>query len=60
MLDPGWAWLLGPIQLTWAMETIVLVTDVPMLAPITIGIACLRFKNFRKWSTILFSVFCLK
>jgi len=27
---------------TWAMETMVFVTDVPMFAPITIGMACLQ------------------
>jgi len=28
---------------TWAMETMVFVTDVPMFAPITIGMACLQW-----------------
>lgn len=35
----------SPTSVIWPMETSVLVTEVPMLAPITIGIACLTSKT---------------
>jgi hypothetical protein len=39
--------------MTCAIETIVLVTEVPMFAPITIGIACLKYTVKQKLKLIL-------
>lgn len=42
----------SPTSVIWPMETSVFVTEVPMLAPITIGIACLTSKTEKNRWTI--------
>lgn len=43
----------SPTSVIWPMETSVFVTEVPMLAPITIGIACLTSRTENQMNNLL-------